>query len=582
MPTLIEAFQYARQKHQAGDLAGAARAYQLILQQQPGHVESLVYLAMILFQAGKTEEAAKCCQSALALRPDDPEIHFNLALCLHSLGRLDEAAVHYRQTVTIRPNFPPAWNNLGNVLCAMERYDEAIECLHEAVRQQPTHGEPCYNLGNAYREDGQPAEAVKWCREALRLKPVYSKAQFVAGIALLELGKTKEAELHLREAMRQGSKYSISLLNLAANGLYTENDPSVDELRARLASDKLELLDRSHLHSAIANILDQAGRYDEAFAHFTEANCLRLQHLRGTGKVYDAVAHGQLTDRIIALFTAGYFDRIRGFGVDSDQPIFIVGMPRSGSTLVEQILACHPDIDGAGELPDLPNMVARLPERWGGTEKYPECILRLDAAASRELAEAYLRRLRRLTRPARRITDKLLGNFHHLGLIATLFPKARVIHCSRHPLDVCVSCYIQFFKGLEFTWNFADLAQHYRDYERLMAHWRRLLPLPILDVVYEDVVADPEGQSRRLVEFCGVDWDERCLRFHESERAVRTVSKLQVRRPVYASSIGRWRRYAAHLAPLCAALGLPDETTQGTVGNPVDRREVSSVESGTP
>jgi Sulfotransferase family len=180
------------------------------------------------------------------------------------------------------------------------------------------------------------------------------------------------------------------------------------------------------------------------------------------------------------------------------------------------------------------------------------------------LADAYLLRLRRLTRPARRITDKLLGNFHHLGFIATLFPKARIIHCSRDPLDVCASCYFQFFKGLEFTWDFDDLAHHYRDYERFMAHWHRVLPLPILNVVYEDVVADLEGQSRRLLEFCGVGWDERCLRFHESERAVRTVSKLQVRRPLYGGSIGRWRRYAAHLAPLRAALGFSEETAVGS------------------
>jgi hypothetical protein len=240
--------------------------------------------------------------------------------------------------------------------------------------------------------------------------------------------------------------------------------------------------------------------------------------------------------------------------------VFIVGMPRSGTSLVEQILASHPNVFGAGELRDLQRLAEELPARVGAKEAYPACLVRLDGSAACALADEYLERIGRRSGAALRVTDKMPLNFLHLGLIAALFPRARIVHCIRDPLDVCVSCYCQDFQGgPNFLWDLTDLGKFHGEYERLMAHWGSVLPLPILEVVYEELVDNLEAVSRRLISFCGLDWDDRCLAYHQNARAVRTASLVQVRQPVYKSSVGRWRHYAPHLRPLLEALGRPLE-----------------------
>ena len=262
-------------------------------------------------------------------------------------------------------------------------------------------------------------------------------------------------------------------------------------------------------------------------------------------------------DGLIAVCTPGYFERVRSFGVDSDVPVFVVGMPRSGTTLAEQILASHPCACGAGELHDIGQIVIKLAEGLGGPEQYPNSLGRLDPAPVRALAEAYLDQLRQRCGEAARVVDKMPLNYQHLGVIAALFPRARVVHCRRDPIDTCLSCYFQdFARPLPFGPDLAHLGHHYREYERLMAHYTRVLPLPLFELRYEELTADQEAVSRRLLDFCGLDWDDRCLRFHETARTVNTSNALQVRQPLYRSSVGRWKRYEAHLAPLLEALGL--------------------------
>jgi hypothetical protein len=231
-------------------------------------------------------------------------------------------------------------------------------------------------------------------------------------------------------------------------------------------------------------------------------------------------------------------------------------MMRSGTSLAEQILASHSAVYGAGELRDIDLLVATLPQRLGAAEGYPACLGRLDAAAVRALADEHLGRLRQRGGAAARVVDKAPFNFLHLSLIVTLFPRARLVHCRRDPVDTCLSCYFQNFgEPMGFTLDLRHLGLYYRAYERLMAHWARVLPVPVFELQYEELTADQEAVSRRLVEFCGLDWDERCLRFHETRRPVRTASTLQVRRPMYQSAVGRWKRYEAHLGPLLEALG---------------------------
>jgi hypothetical protein len=274
---------------------------------------------------------------------------------------------------------------------------------------------------------------------------------------------------------------------------------------------------------------------------------------------FDPCAHQAGVDQLIRTFDAVYFRRVRGFGISSELPLFIVGMPRSGTTLVEQIVASHPQVFGAGELRDVERIALSLAAHLGNDVGYPSCLAKAPAEAVRAMAERHLHRLTALAGGSVRIVDKMPTNYLHLGLIATLFPQARIIHCRRGPLDTCVSCYFSYFRGLPFAWDLEELGRYHRSYDSLMAHWKAVLPLPVLDVSYEELVDNQEAISRRLMEFCGLDWDERCLAFHETPRPVHTASTMQVRQPIYKSSVGRWRRYEAHLQPLVRALSGPPE-----------------------
>jgi hypothetical protein len=257
------------------------------------------------------------------------------------------------------------------------------------------------------------------------------------------------------------------------------------------------------------------------------------------------------------IYSPDYFAARANIGETSEVPVFVLGMPRSGTTLVEQIIASHPAAHGAGELEELGWLAANMPKLTGGTAPYPEAARLIDATNAKSIAAQYLEPLIARAPAARRITDKMPGNFIRIGLIAVLFPKARIVHVRRHPLDTCLSCFFQHFgRGHHFSYDLGHLGHYYTQYQRLMAHWARVLPGRIFDVQYEDVVSKQEETSRAIIAHCGLDWDPKCLAFHEHERQVRTASFWQVRQPLYASSVGRWQAYEKHLGPLKAALGL--------------------------
>ena len=246
----------------------------------------------------------------------------------------------------------------------------------------------------------------------------------------------------------------------------------------------------------------------------------------------------------------------RQWGIDSETPVFVVGLVRSGTTLVEQILASHPQVHGAGERKDIDELATTLHTQMPGTEEYPFCVDKLDSGLARSLAYGFLQRLSRDAGAADRIVDKMPHNYLHLGLISILFPRARIIHCRRDPMDVCASTYFQNFKWMTHAASLDDIAFYHRQYSRLMEHWGQVLPKPMHEVVYEEMVADSEAVSRKLVAACGLDWDERCLTYYRTKRVVQTASKLQVRQPINNRSVGRWTHFQAHLEPLRLALGI--------------------------
>ena len=398
-----------------------------------------------------------------------------------------------------------------------------MACFQEALRRKANFPEAHYNLGAAYRDLGDFDKATAHFQESLRLKPNLGHAYYNLG-------------------------------QLAARGRYRFSNEDIDALRKLLADSRLPTMDRSILHFTLADVLDKLDCCDEAFEHYRQGNDLRRHYLQQRGQAFNPARTVSLCEQIIATFNSGYFKRVQSYGVDTELPVFIVGMPRSGTTLVEQILCSHPQVFGAGELKDIPQLTDDLPALMQTPERYPTCVARINRPTVQTMAERYLRHLAQLGGNASRVIDKLPRNRRHLGFIHTMFPKARIIHCRRDPLDTCVSCYFQHFENLNFTTSLEDIALIYQLYQRMLAHWREELPMQIFEVQYEELVENQEPISRQMVAFCGLEWDDRCLAFHKKERAVQTASSIQVRQPIYRSSIGRWRRYESHLRPLIEAL----------------------------
>jgi tetratricopeptide (TPR) repeat protein len=583
----------ARQAYQQGNLARAEDLCRQILAVQRAHPDALNLMGAIAQQVGRTDVAIACLRhavqsdptnahyhnnlgvycthaeqlleavesyrKAIRLRPDFAEAHNNLTYALYGLGRMDEARASGEQALRLRPSFPEANNHLGLALMELDRAGEAAEQFQTALRLQPRLPAVQRNLANAMRALGRHADAMYHFQQALQLDPNFAEVHCDLGDFLKEQGRFDEAVTHFRQALRSKPDYALAYWNLsefANQGLSRLTPEELAQIQSLLSSDRLPLLSKSVLHMTLGNVFDKQGPWDQAFPHFRQGNALRKQLLEQMGQGFDVAAHRTAIDRTIATFTEEFFRQEPPGGSDSELPVFVVGMPRSGTSLVEQILASHSKAAGAGELWDLPNLVANLQRQNKRGVEYPASLGSMKAAELGKLAAPYLQRLARTDDKAIRVVDKMPQNFLHLGLIALLFPKARVIHCRRDPFDVCLSCYFQNFHRVNFAWSLEDLGQYHAEYERLMAHWQGVLPLRMMEVRYEDLVTRQEEVTRELVSFCGLEWEDSCLSFHKNSRPVQTASALQVRRPMYSSSIGRWQKYRSHLEPLRQALGL--------------------------
>jgi tetratricopeptide (TPR) repeat protein len=555
----------------------------------PSPAESQVQQGLALKNQGKPDEAVAALRQAVEIDPDSPQAYQALGSVLRKQGRLEEAAAAFFHLVRLQPERAEAYLSLGTVLREQVQLERALAVLREALRLRPDLAEAHLQLGLALTDQGLLEEAESALREALRLQPDRVAALGQLGSLLEELGQAEEGRRLVARAISLHPEnvevcvhHGISQVNqgrfedarmeflralslrpecgaayffLAKDVKHSFAADEMSRMEGLLGRDDLPLRDRVNLHFALARIYDRAEDFDRAFFHCDQGNAHKRELLRRQGNEFDAAAHARLVERLIATFTPEYFARVHGFGSQSDLPAFIVGMPRSGTTLVEQILASHPDVLGAGELRNMKRLLTGLPSEVASLADYPECLSRLDRDAADRVAERYLEDLQRLGGDRLRVADKLPMNFHHLGLIATLFPRAQIIHCRRDPRDVCWSCYFQNFREIYFASDLKVLGDYERLYERLMSHWRAVLPVPIYEVVYEEIVENPERVSRELVAFCGLPWHDSCLTFYKTRRVVRTSSNFQVRRPVYKGSVGYWKNYARHLGPLLEALG---------------------------
>lgn len=564
--------------------AESVQSYQQAVRLAPGDAEAHNNLGNGLAGIGDLDGALKHLRRAVALAPAYGDAHHNLALVLEDDGSIAEALEHARRACELLPGRAEPLAHLGRLLDlsgdplgAVQRYREARERAghnpallarigeHTRMAGYPREAADAYRAA-AEKEPDNPAhraglshcliqlhrfaEAEAESRRALEVKADYPAALGTLGVCLQTRGQFGEAMERLHRALECDPTLTEAAYLLAANGDYAVSDGELERWEHLLASPGLSREKRCHLHFAVAKVYERRGRYDTAFRHFQQGNGIKARLYP-----FDGRRHGRFVNRIMTTFTSGFFDQRRGFGIDDERPVFIVGMPRSGSTLVEQVLSSHRDVLGMGEHPEMRELMRDLPGLIDDGRPAPECCGALSAAQSRDLARRYLASMPGYGETAARICDKMLGNFLRLGLIALLFPRARVVHCVRSPLDTCVSCFTQdFAQGLRFTTELGKLAAFHRSYRALLAHWRQVLPLPILDVEYESMVEDPAAVSRKLVEFCDLPWDDACLNPHLGQRSVATASVWQVRQPVYTSSIERWRRYEKHLGPLIDGL----------------------------
>ncbi len=520
----------------------AERSYQQALKMQPGDAQILCNIGFAQTALGRREEAASSYRQALARNPVLVDAINGLGNVLRDLGDRRQAASLLRRAIEVEPLRAECHANLGAVLFELRRVDEAVASFAEALKLKADYAPAHLGLALAFRQQRRAHEAEGSCKAALTADPQYVEAVALLGELAADRGQFGEAEVQFRRAIDTNPDYAPAYASIATHRRMSIEDSEWLKAALALKNKRLPLAQAIGLNYALGKYYDDIREYELAFDHYTQAN----RSSKRFGSPYDRGGLTLRVDQIIKSFDATFLRQNISSSSGSERPVYIVGMPRSGTSLAEQILASHPSVYGAGEL-----------VYWHGAyEAFRHAELEGNAAAGRlpGMAREYLERLEALDSTASRVVDKMPANFWYAGLLHAAFPRARIIHMQRHPFDTCLSVYFQnFFNIGSYAHDLADLSHFYGEYRRVMAHWRRLLPeTTLLEVPYENLVDEPEIWARRMIDFVGLTWDPRCLDFHQTDRVVITASKWQVRQKISKGSVGRWRNYEKHIGPLRA------------------------------
>jgi tetratricopeptide (TPR) repeat protein len=515
---IIKTMQLAKEHHDAERLPEAKALFEQVVAQQPNHAEAWQMLGIIAGQSRQLELAVGLFANSLQFNPNSPEAHNNLGRALSELEKPVEALEAHRYALKLQPNDARTLEAIGTLLMRMHDVTEAVECFRRAVTLAPDLATSWNGLGSALRAMGKFDEASECFRHALEVNP----------------------------------DVTVSHTLLAYTGGHQPGKPNeVERLRKIVNHPGSSADDRVAAGFALGKLLENAEQFDEAFFYYAGANSLMKEVREKVGERFEPDVFNRDIDHLINVFTPEFFAQRAGWGLESQIPVFIVGMPRSGTTLIEQIAASHPQVFGADELTDIGVLFMALSEgrdiAAGARSWKREAI---EAGA-----QTHLERLRTLGGSAVRVIDKMPDNVLHLGLITLLFPSARIIFSRRDARDNCLSCFFQWFtRANVFAYDLAHCGLRHLGIDRLTDYWLRTLPLRMLEVNYEEMVGDLEGQSRRLIDFLGLPWDPACLSFHQTERMVMTASVWQVRQPIYTRSVGRWWHFEKHLGPLMEVL----------------------------
>jgi len=489
------------------------------LQLDPNYPEAICNMGGVHLVLEENEAAFSCFQRALALRPVYIEAQMGLAKTFQALDNLPAAESAALRALQIDTNNPKAHSLAGGIYTELARPDLAEKEYERALQLDPECDDALLGLGNLRMEMGQLSDSEELFLRALKFKP----DNLGARLHITHVKKVKQDDGNfaaLLEAEKQSADFSISK--------------------------------KMSLHFALGKCYDDTKDYDKAFPHYM-AGC----KIKRAKLAYDANLSASQFTRIMEIFSRENIDRLRGAGDHSDAPVFVLGMPRSGTTLTEQIIASHPDVYGAGELHNLFYIAENNGKTASGKSLFPDNLRALNKQTLTAWGSEYIASIKQRAPNAKRITDKMPANFLAVGLIHLMLPNAKIIHVNRNPVDTCLSCYTRLFhRKQEHTYDLSELGQYYVHYAKLMEHWRRVLPNDaFLDIQYEDTVADQEAQARKLIAYCGLEWNDACINFHKTERSIRTASVTQVRQPIYNTSVERWRHYEKFLGPLLDALG---------------------------
>jgi len=520
----------------SGHIQEAITAYQTALRYAPGHQTILLDLGNLYMYSGNHTAAVQIFQQLLNINPGH-------GTAFHQLEQ------YYKTILGNNPDDIGALCNLGVALKLVGRFEEALQCFINANNIAPDDSNALRLLGDIYYLLDRPAEAEPVYRQATELRPDDAALHSNLGIVLDNQGKSTEAIEQYRKAIAIDPAFAQAHKLLAYANKHDEYDQDIKAMENLLASASLTNMQKAALNLGLGKAYEDLRDYDNSFTYYADANTLER-----ISKHYDTATDERLFDNIIQTFNRALFERLKGCGHEDSRPVFIVGMPRSGTTLLEQILASHPDVNGAGELHHLGNII----RGYFNTElhsHFPENMERVTCHVLSELGRQYSTKTIQLTDNARYFTDKMPHNFLYIGMIKLMLPAARIIHCTRNPLDTCLSCYTNSFRGTHlYSHKLDELGRYYSLYHRLMRHWHQIADLDIVDVSYETLINDQESETRRLLDACGLPWNDSCLSFHKNERTIMTTSVRQVRHGLYNRSVRRWKHFEPRLTPLIDAL----------------------------
>lgn len=545
-------------------------------------------LGQFLLDLGKAEEALPHCREAVALQPDlaeahnnlgnvhraleqytdarasyfealriNPDLtlaHANLGLALQREGRLEEAMPWFRRATELEPTSVVFLGHLADAASESDQNDLAADCYKKMIEIDPTRPLSYNNLGWLIQEQGNLDEAQRYYETALALEPNFPPALISLGGLQEERGKLDGAEALFRKALEAHPGHTIALARLSTllRGKMSAEDQ--DLLERRLEDATLQEGVRGTLLYGLAHVYDARERHDEAAECLKRANAASLAELEQRHQKYSPTEHERFVSNMIGMFTPDYFQRFQGVGLESRRPVFIIGLPRSGTTLIEQVLSSHSRVHGAGELMIVRQNFEAIPGLMKRQIPPLGCLPDLSAEVVRELAAKHDARLAELGGASSHVTDKMPDNYMYLGFIRIMFPNATFIHSRRDLRDVAVSCWMTNFRSIRWASDPEHIASRFQQYLRFMDHWKRTLPSPIHEIDYEESVENLEGVARRLVAACGLEWEPACLEFHKNDRPVRTASVTQVRQPVYKKSVARWKKYERSMADLFRGL----------------------------